>query len=279
MAKGEKKKKRSRQENARKSRGATRANQSEENGLRWGRYVLGVVFIGLSTFGLSKVNWQAIAEKAESVASRPVAGVKIVGEFKYVSKEKVQDVLFGQLSGNFMDIDLRTVKSNVESDPWIDEVSIQRIWPDNLEITISEHYPIARWADSGFINRDGELVNVESNEVLGHLPVLAGLPEKSSDIAKKYLVFSQILGSSGLALNGIDVDGKMSWALDVDAGFRIVLGQANIQEKLENFLHVYNQKLRFKRQEIVNVDMRYENGLAVRWLDKSETSPVVGRIN
>ncbi len=251
-----------------KVRGATTIDDTAPT--KWGRYVLLTIFIVIGGFGLTKVQWQAIYTKTYAATNKPLASISIEGEFRFVSKESLQQLISSHLNGSFVDLNLRDVKTAIEVNPWIDSVVIERIWPDSLKLKIEEHSPIARWNKHGFINREGELVKVKSNQVLGHLPLLSGLEVNANELTKNYVFFSELLKRSGLRIDGLSVDSVMSWVIQLDQGFDLVLGSDDIQSKIENFAYVYQQYLGSKKNQIDRVDMRYEKGLAVKWKKSSE---------
>ncbi len=251
-----------------KVRGAT--TTEDRAPVKWGRYVLLTILIVVGGFGLTKIQWHAIYAKTYTATNRPLASIKIEGEFRFVSKESLQQLISSHLDGSFVDLNLRDVKIAIETNPWIDSVLIERIWPDSLKLKIEEHTPIARWNNNGFINREGELVKVKSNQVLDNLPLLSGLEVNANELTKNYVFFSELLKRSGLRIDGLSVDSVLSWSIQLDQGFELVLGSDDIQSKIENFAFVYQQYLGSKKNQIDRVDMRYEKGLAVKWKKSSE---------
>jgi len=251
-----------------KKQGASRNEKKIEASYaprKWGRYALIAIFLIAIGAGISRVNWDAVLQKAYMSTNRPLANIMIEGEFSFVSKQEIQDLIMSKLDGNFVELDLVGVKLAIEENAWVETVTIQRIWPDSLKVSIGEHGPIARWKDNGYINRDGELINVESNAQLSYLPQLSGPEDSSRELAQQYLLFSELLKTSELRVTEISVDKRMSWQVKIDNAFVLVLGRNGIQEKLEAFRLVYSQHLAGVKEKIKSIDMRYEKGLAVQW--------------
>lgn len=249
-------------------RSSTDSNGSKQ--IKWGRFVLIAVLFTASVAGLTQVKWQEIYQKTYQATNRPLASIKISGQFRFVSRVELEELISSQLDGSFVDLNLQEVKSAIENNPWIESVLVERIWPDSLKLKIEEHYPIARWNDDGFINRAGRLIKVESNEVLVDLPLLSGKDENSNELSKNYFFFSESLKRSGLKISALSVDNKMSWSLYLEQGFELVFGREDIQSKLENFKFVFETHLGKKINQIDRVDLRYEKGLAVKWKESSE---------
>lgn len=253
-------------------RGATRSKKSFtfDQCARWARFAICVCVVGVSGYGLSLINWDALANKIHSTTYRPLANVKIEGEFNFVSQQQLQDMLLSKLDGSFVDLDLREVKAALESNPWIDYVAIERIWPDSLKIRVVEHKPIARWNTDAYINHDGRLVKVDSNSRLAHLPLLSGADGKSTLVAENYVFFSNLLKNGELKITAIKLDEKMSWDVEINNEFSLILGNNDIHKKVENFKHIYDAHLHKSKEKISRIDMRYESGMAVQWKKGSE---------
>ncbi len=64
-------------------------------------------------------------------------GIWIVGCWKRPVHESIR--------GGFFSVDLQAVRSAVEGLPWVDRVSVKRLWPDRIEETVVVHEPLARW--------------------------------------------------------------------------------------------------------------------------------------
>lgn len=229
----------------------------------------------LAMWGLAQVDWLSLKYKVQGMANKPLANISIKGEFEFLQKKRIQSVVSDSLDGNFVDLNLVELKSQIEADPWVYDVRLQRVWPDGLVITVIEQKPIARWGGDGFLNQFGELIHVENNKNLSKLPLLYGEERLSNEIAKTYLEMARLLASRGLNLKGLQVDNKRSWELVVDDGILLVLGQEDVIAKLQNFLLVYQQHLVGVKHTIKRVDLRYESGLAVEWLEKSSPQKIV----
>ncbi|MFL0810590.1 MAG: cell division protein FtsQ/DivIB [Agarilytica sp.] len=252
------------------TRGATNSGPQDESSFKWGRYTLVFVFLATCVGGVSQLPWQQIYNKTMHATNRPLANIKIEGEFNFVSRLKLQSEISSQLDGNFVDIDLRQIKIALEKNPWVKSVKIERIWPDSLKLNVNEQMPIARWNDNGFINREGQLITVKNNSNLAGLPLLSGEEANSSELVKNYVSFTQFLGETDLKINELALDKTMSWSIRLKDNFDLHLGRENIQAKLENFSLIYTKYLQKNKNDIAAIDMRYENGLAVQWRETSE---------
>lgn len=262
-----------------KVRGATRTpTPKKQVQVRWGRYVAAVFVFSAAAYSVAQVDWRGVISKAEQAAHRPIAQVHIEGDFLFISKEKIQNLLTQRLQGDFVDINLKDVKAAIEANAWVNRVTIQRTWPDSLKVSIFEERPIARWGNSGFINREGKLIKAEIGSLLDKLPQLSGIEAKSAELTQNYLLFTKLLSKSQLKVAGLSVDEKYSWEILLDQNIRLKLGQGDIQKKLENFLFIYEKYLKNEslviaensQKRIKAIDMRYDQGMAVQWEEIAE---------
>lgn len=223
-------------------------------------------------FAAVSVDWATSVDKLQAVVNKPVSSIAIKGEFAHLSKADIQMAVLDQMKGDFVDLNLRDMRAALEQQAWVKAANVRRIWPDRLEITVQEQKPIARWGRSGFINAEGQVIDIEDNNTLSDLPLFYGPPNKSADIAQTYLAISEMLATDGFGLTGIQVDETLSWSIHLAQDIELVIGQYNVLEKLQNFLLVYRFDLVAKERKIARVDMRYENGMAVSWQDDAGLS-------
>ncbi|WP_045826101.1 cell division protein FtsQ/DivIB [Teredinibacter turnerae] len=231
------------------------------------RFLVILAFFGVLIFG---VNWSKGLHKIQTAVNRPVSSISVKGEFSHLTKDYLQQVVIKQMNGDFVDLDLRSMRAALEAEPWVQTANVRRIWPDRLEILIQEQKPIARWGREGFINAQGRLIDVEDNSALAGLPVFYGPRSKSNEIAQTYLATAEILSTSGFGLMGIQVDETLSWRIYLTDNVELIIGQYDVLEKLNNFLLVYQNNLEEKKDQLARVDMRYDHGMAVSWKPKPD---------
>lgn len=47
-------------------------------------------------------------------------------------------------------MNLNQLRQELQSHPWIHQVSVRREWPSTLKVEVVEEVPIARWESRGF---------------------------------------------------------------------------------------------------------------------------------
>lgn len=253
-------------------KGAIRSVEKTNEPRLWGRYVFFVAVFGAFAWFVKDVQFKDLYETVNSSwvsllesKQKPIKSVQVEGDFEYISHEQLQKMLLKRVSGDFVDVDIKTIQKELSENEWVFSVAVNRVWPDALKVIVVEQQPIALWGDRGFLNRFGEVIITKDIDVIKHLPTLDGDSEFSDDVAKKYLVVAQMFSSQGLTVTSLSIDDKGAWEVGVDHQFTLFVGQNELTQKLENFLYVYEQQLKDTKSRISTVDLRYESGMAVSW--------------
>lgn len=195
----------------------------------------------------------------------PVKNVRIEGEFRQLYPDRLQATVIDTVRGGFFNINVGVIKRVLLEEPWVQQVSVRRIWPDTITVTISEREAVARWGSNGLISKNGEYFEPESYDMSANLPLLDG-PDNSHDLVlQQFRTFALILAESGQALSQLELNERRSWTAQLTDGPHLILGQADIQARMQRFIVFVNSSMKSYLQEIDTVDLRYTNGFAVRW--------------
>lgn len=206
---------------------------------------------------------------------RPVTTVQIEGELHYLTQEELQALVVPALDRGLLSLDLDQVRELVESHVWVAQASVNRNWPDQLNIAIEEEIPLARWGDSGFLNNRGQVLMLAANEQLSGLPTLAGDLSQSRLVMEQYQMLSRALASVDLRVAELVRSPRGAWSLQTQSGLALELGRDDQVERIKRFLTVWRKGLQRQANEIETVDLRYANGLAVSW--KAGVAPLGDR--
>jgi cell division protein FtsQ len=74
----------------------------------------------------------------------------------------------------------------------------------------------------------------------------------------------------GLEVMALKCDNKKSWRLTIKNAVEIVIGRDQVMEKMRRFVTVYDNYLSSVWSDVKAIDVRYTNGVAVRWVEDSE---------
>ena len=176
----------------------------------WG---LGLVLVSgavlLATWGLQQVRNPQVL---------PVKVVGIDGDIRYLERTRLEQAVIQAVKGSFFSVDLARVRAEVANLPWVDSVTIRRVWPDTLKVRVVEQQPLARWGKDALLNRRGEIFRPEPLPDFPDLALLEGEPEDALRISREYQRIDTLLQTVGLELTRVQVDARQAWLLHTRNG-------------------------------------------------------------
>ncbi len=240
---------------------------------KWSPKLLKSLRIGVWSMvflGLAVTAYLFAAEPLERALNKPIASVKVEGEFRYLDKQRAADLIGATLEEDFFELDLQRVKSVLEREPWIEKVSVQRQWPDILRVRVYEQQPIARWGDAGFLNQKGAIIRVEDAHKLNALPWLDAEDDQAAEVMGQYQNIAPLLRARGLTLKSLKCDQRKSWKMQLQGNIEVAIGRGSVMEKVRRFISIYDRQLYQSWSEVASVDLRYDSGIAVAWVGEEK---------
>ena len=195
-----------------------------------------------------------------------IGHVAVDGALVRVNPAHIGAVIREELRGTFFTMRLADARASLARVPWVKSVALRRLWPDRLEVTITEHEPLARWNEGALVDVDGAAFNAEFD---GELPQLIGPDGSAATVAARFRDFGAALAPRGLAISELVLSARGSWRLKTagNAALTVDLGRSVPEERLSRFVAYYARTLgalaRAGRR-VEYIDLRYRNGFAVR---------------
>jgi len=203
--------------------------------------------------------------KLRDPQSFPITTVRIEGNLQHVDRDALRQVTEPYVNSGFFSVDVTRLKQQLLDIPWIVRVSITRLWPQTLVVNVIEQQPVARWNQDQLINAQGQLFSPQSQSFPEGIPQLQGPPGLQDMVLQIYGQMSDILHHLGLQISSLQLTERRAWRLRLDNGMELFLGRVNAFERLQRFVSVYNQVFGSRGTDVASVDLRYTNGMAVRW--------------
>jgi len=148
-------------------------------------------------------------------------------------------------------------------------VFISREWPNRLRIQLKEQQPVATWDDNTFLNAKGDLFVAEKDKATRNLPALSGPQGEQNNAWQTYTALNTLLLPLHLSIVRLQLTEQQAWSLVLNNGLRLVLGQQDLQERLQRFIKAY-PSLAQNKVAIEYIDLRYNHGLAVKYKKQPE---------
>ncbi len=193
----------------------------------------------------------------------PVTELEVKNALAKTTREDIEGAMRGRIGGNFFAMDPAGVRAALEQLPWVRRVSVRRVWPDRLEVTLEEHVALARWGEDALVNTYGERF---SGRTEARLPVFLGPAGSEGDVARRYARFAALIAPLGTELERVVLTPRYAWQLRLASGLHLMLGRdADAGEsRLKRFVDAYPATLGRIARRHEYVDLRYPNGFALR---------------
>lgn len=238
-----------------------------------GLLLLGVVLVLVGAVGL--VRW---------LPSKPLAHIEVSGTFRHVSLDQVHAVIEDQFGRDLLKVKLDDVQRKVATLVWVDHVDVRRVWPDGLEINLTEHQAAYRWRDAhgqqALVAKDGEIIwdaSSATQDDYQALPLLIGDGAGVAVLAEAYNGLSELLGQA-LPIQQLERSDFHAWSAVVDGkpvhlGMGLVGGlpdEAEANQKTNQLrvarLKAIHSELQSEWSRVKYLDLRHVGGVAVAWL-------------
>jgi cell division protein FtsQ len=227
---------------------------------------IGVVLLLLGLVGL--VKYEGIKSYVQE--SLYEIGYKLeeiqINDLQFLDVKEVVDIMNVQNEESVFKINIEEIEINLERNFWISEAKVRVIYPNILNVFITEKVPEFLWNDGKkfyAVNEKGEIlkqvlgddkyqfanfITISGKNSRGYIPNLM-LFIKSDD----YL-FSNISAISRV--------GKRRWDVYFIGGLKVMLPQKTPAKSWQNFIEL-NDKINFFNNKFKSVDLRVENKIFI----------------
>lgn len=240
--------------------GASRKQANEPEPLNLRPWLATLAWCGV----LLLLVWGGI--KVAGYLDRPITEVRIGGELSWVDVDAVREQVLANLDDGVLTTELRQVHALVMSQPWVRRASIRRQWPGVLVVHLVERTAVARWGDDALLTAEGEIFKPGDLSPWSELPQLSGVDSAVLDVMRHFDQLQSEFAAMGLELAALHKEPRGAWRAKLaQGGIEVHLGRQDLQQKLTRFGAIYRRALEQKLPEIAVIDLRYTNGLAVRY--------------
>ncbi len=206
---------------------------------------------------------------------RPIERVSIRGELSHVSADYLRSQLAPLIQGRtWLSVSLAGLREEALAIDWLDEVRVEREWPNALTFDLVEQVPVARWNDDYLLNPAGEPFAFGPVSPPDDLPDLAGPPGSGAEVLAYHTRLAARFGEMGLSLTQLRLEPRGAWRFQIDDGVWVMLGRNDREARLSRLAAAWQRQLGPQASHIRYIDLRYPNGVAVAW--HGETEPMEG---
>ncbi len=195
-----------------------------------------------------------------------IAAISLSGQ-KEVSREEVLTTagVTGRASLLFLDADAARVR--LMANPWIADAAVLKLYPDHLQITVTERQAFALWQKDGQLNviaSDGTVLEPFVEDRYLALPLVVGAGAGRE--AKSFLAVLDHYPDIRAALRASILVAERRWNLQLKNGVEVRLPETNIEGALGKLVELDRSKKLLSR-DITMVDLRLADRVTVRLSD------------
>ncbi len=199
-----------------------------------------------------------------SLLNQSVTKIQYVNEMKRVSPDELRGISTKIYDEGFLQINLSDIQEEIGQVNWVKSVSLERQWPDQINILIEEEDIIGWWNKDSIINSKGNLFSLDEQSLPGGLIEFNGPNGQQAMVFEKYLLFAEELTTRGILIEKVTLDFKGSWIVTIRPNIALRLGKENIGERFDRFLMIWDESLLDNLAVIEYIDLRYTEGFSVK---------------
>jgi len=203
----------------------------------------------------------------------PLRVIDVNGDFQRLRPVEIQRTVVAAIDGGFFTCDMQRLRGAVLAMPWVEDVSIRRVWPDRLSMVVTEQVPLARWGSDALISVGGSVFRPSRLDEYEGLVGLKGPRGSEQRVVGFYQAVVPVARARGLRVRAVELDERRHWWLRFDGDLTVSLGRQDVERRLGQFFRVYPRLTSGPSRRPVRVDMRYAHGFAVRWREPDPEEP------
>ena len=202
---------------------------------------------------------------ANSVGFR-IAAISLTGS-KEVSREEILTTagVTGRASLLFLDAD--AARERLMANPWIGDAAVLKLYPDRLQITVTERQAFAIWQKDGRVSviaADGTVLEPFVERRYVGLPLVVGKGAERS--AKDFLAVIDQYPDIRAQLRASILVAERRWNLRLANGIDVRLPETDVVAALDRLVALDHDKKLLSR-DITMVDLRLPDRVSVRLSD------------
>jgi cell division protein FtsQ len=240
--------------------------------IRWQFWLGFSFFLSVVIGAIAGVAWlYYLAMDANEV---PLKRLVVQGELRFLERNQVRDALAGEELGSFFSADVNVIRERLEAEPWIEQASVRKEWPDILKVFLVEQKPLGHWNEAtrpqALVSAAGEVFEVDKSVIDVLLPKLNGPEHAVKETVEQYQQVSELLQINGHQVVALTLTERFAVDVELLSGIQLRLGREGLLERVQRFIDVFPTIVRHKAQPIDYVDLRYDTGVAVAWKEEQE---------
>jgi cell division protein FtsQ len=233
-----------------------------------------LIILGSITFGVIRGDHVAqvtdalhdLRDSAANAAGFNITGVALTGN-KHMSREEIFATAGVTGHSSTLFIDVADARARLKTDPWIADATVQKLYPDRLQIAITERAAFALWQKDGRIGviaDDGTVLEPYLSRRFVSLPLFVG--GGAATRAKEFRALIERYPDIRDQTRAAVLVSERRWNLRLKNGIDVELPEDGVAEALDRLVALDRDKKLLSR-DITLVDLRLADRVTVRQSD------------
>src|ERR1043166_727336 len=167
----------------------------------------------------------------------------------------------------FLDVD--AARARLKAIPWIAEAAVRKLYPDRLQITVTERDAFALWQRDGkvsVISADGTVVGSLADWHFAHLPLVVG--PGAAARAREFLALLDAHPEIRRQVRASILIAERRWNLKLKNGLDVRLPETDVLRALDTLAELDREKQLISR-DITAIDLRLPDRVSVHLSDEA----------
>lgn len=202
--------------------------------------------------------------KIKDIYQFPITEVKVFGA-NHIDHQAIQQIVMPLIAQGFFSTQVGMIKERLQQQPWAANVTVRRVWPDEVVVAIKERAAIARWNDAGLLSSAGDIFMPNASSYPSDLPRFVGAEGQQIFMLQFYEKINRLFTPLQFKIARLELMPDNFWEISLDNGMKLTVGHKDILTRINHFVKVYPKIIGDRSADVDYVDLRYANGFAVKW--------------
>jgi cell division protein FtsQ len=207
-------------------------------------------------------------DSAANAAGFPIAAVSLSGE-NHVSRAEIFAAAGVTDRASLLFLDVEGARARLKAIPWIADATVRKLYPDRLQITLTEREPFALWQVDGkvsVIGAEGTVIAPLNDRRFAALPFVVG--RGAAPRAKEFLALLDRQPTIREQVRASILIAERRWNLRLKNGIDVRLPETDVARALETLATLDRDK-RLATRDITVIDLRLPDRVTVRLSDQA----------
>jgi len=205
-------------------------------------------------------------DAAANAAGFRIAAVSLSGE-KQVTRQEIFAAAGVTDRSSLLFLDVDDARARLKAIPWIADATVKKLFPDHLQIIVTERDAFALWQLDGkvsVISADGTVVGPLTDGRFANLPLVVGAGAATR--AREFLALLDTRPSIRAQVRASVLVAERRWNLRLKNGIDVRLPETGLPTALD-LLAVLERDKQLLSRDITAVDLRLPDRVSVRLSD------------